>query len=147
VADDRFGRIVLQTRTNEAYTLDLYEAEGIICRGFYLPPPPPLGSPLSAEIPSGVEFVAPTDVWDLLQETVRPFGVSDELRHYTLADPGVSNYRFYVDMAAAAAAERREAEVWTGHVRAGLRPGAIRVSRDSCRAHHHLHPPLLRPTR
>jgi hypothetical protein len=121
VADARFGRIVLQTRTNEAYTLDLYEAEGrLVCRGFYLPPPPPLGSPLPAEIPSEVEFVAPADVWDLLQESLRPFGVSDELRHYTLADPGVSNYRFYVDMAAAPAAERREAEVWSGHVRAGL---------------------------
>jgi hypothetical protein len=120
VADDRFGRVVLQTRTNEAYTLDLYEAEGIICRGFYLPPPALLGSPLPAEIPAEVEFAAPADVLDLLQESLSPFGVRDELRHYTLADPGVSNSRFYVDMTAAPAAERREAEVWTGHVRAGL---------------------------
>jgi hypothetical protein len=75
VADDRFGRIVLQTRTNEAYTFDLYEAEGIICTGFYLPS---LGSPLPAEIPSEVEFVAPTDVWDLLQESLRLLGVRGE---------------------------------------------------------------------
>jgi hypothetical protein len=113
VADDQFGRIVLQTPTNGAYTLDLYEAEGIICTGFYLPP---LGSPLPAEIPSEVEFAAPADVWDLLQESLSPRGVRDELRHYSLADPDVSNYRFYVDMAAAPAAERREAEVWTGRV-------------------------------
>ena len=70
MADDPFGRIVLRTRTNETYTLDLYEAEGIICRGFYLPPAPPLGSPLPAEIPAEVEFAAPADVWELLQESL-----------------------------------------------------------------------------
>jgi hypothetical protein len=114
VADDRFGRIALQTYTNEAYTLGLYEAEGITCTGFYLPP---FGSPLPAEIPFEVEFAGPADVWDLLQESLYRVEVSDELRrYYQLADPGVSNYRFYVDMSAAPAAERREAEVWTGRV-------------------------------
>src|SRR5215217_4443839 len=88
VADDRFGRVVLQTPTNGAYTLDLYEAEGgLICRGFYLSPPPPSGSPLPAEIPSEVEFAAPADVWDLLLESLSPRGVRDELRYYSLADP------------------------------------------------------------
>jgi hypothetical protein len=115
VADHRFGRIVMQTPTNGAYTLDLYEAEGgIICTGFYLPP---FGSPLTAEILSEVELAAPAGVWGLLIESLSPRGVSDELRHYSLADPEVSNYRFYVDMAEAPAAERREAEVWTGRVR------------------------------
>jgi hypothetical protein len=113
VADDRFGRIALQTYTNEAYTLVLYEAEGFICTGFYLPP---LGSPLPAEIPSEVEFAAPADVWDVLQESLYLAEESDRRKSYGLSDPWESNYRFYVDMAAAPAAERPEAEVWTGRV-------------------------------
>jgi hypothetical protein len=113
VADDRFGRIALQTYTNEAYTLILYEAEGFICTGFYLPP---LGSPLPAEIPSEVEFAAPADVWGLLQESLYLVEESGGRKYYGLSDPWESNYRFCVDMAAAPAAERREAEVWTGRV-------------------------------
>jgi hypothetical protein len=32
-AEEPFGRIVLKTDLNEVYTLDLYEGEGIVCRG------------------------------------------------------------------------------------------------------------------
>lgn len=113
MADDRFGRIALQTYTNDAYTLVFYEAEGFICTGFYLPL---LGSPLPAEIPFEVEFAAPADVWDVFQESLYRVEERDGRKYYGLSDPWESNYRFYVDMAATPAAERREAEVWTGRV-------------------------------
>jgi hypothetical protein len=115
MAEEQFGQIVLQTDMNEVYTLDLYEADGITCRGFYLPPPPE--APLPAEMPAEVRFAAPADVWSLLQEALDEYrSDADEVRHYDLSDPSVSNYRFYIDMARAPHPVRPEVEVWTGRL-------------------------------
>jgi hypothetical protein len=123
-AEEPFGRIVLQTDLNEVYTLDLYEGEGIVCRGFYLPPPPPSEDRfprseqvLPPEVPSEVELAAAADVRALVRESVVEFYEGDGgVRGYGLLDPEVSNYRFYVDMAAVSSARPQEEELWTGIV-------------------------------
>jgi hypothetical protein len=125
VDEERFGRIVLRTDMHEVYTLDLYEAEGIVCRGFYLPHPSALEdrgsgpSPeepsLPPEVPSEVELAATADVGAQIRESIGE-GFGDAVRSYALVDPTVSNYRFYVYMSAVPSARQQEEDLWTGIV-------------------------------
>ena len=39
MAEEPFGRLVLQTQSNEVLSLDLYEAPDLVARGFHLLPP------------------------------------------------------------------------------------------------------------
>jgi hypothetical protein len=121
LAEECLSRVVLRTDMGEVFSLDFYdEAEGIVYRGFYLPPYS-LQNPATTSLPDPllppeVEFTVPADVVALVRRSVREVGEHEDRRLFGLADPAVSDYRFWVDVSQDSIGEAHGALVWAGTV-------------------------------
>jgi hypothetical protein len=85
--EHKFGHIVAQTELGEVYSLDLFEARDLVCRGFYIPPP------ISPWMPEGLIRMQPA----LLHETELRVAraVMDGLRAELEFDEGPEGFVMY----------------------------------------------------